>query len=121
MILKNGIAALALVFCLNISYSQSVSLKDHKDVLAKISSEQDKEKKADFLYKAAVYYLDKEGAIKTDLDSAVLFNDQFGRISREFDLKSNIARGILLNGKIAAESGISAKAKCSKLFAQKRP
>jgi len=105
MILKTVIAALTLVFCVNTSYSHSVSLKHHKEVLAKISSEQDKEKKAVLLYKAAVYYLDKEGAIKTDLDSAVLFNDQFGRISREFELKSNIARGILLNGKIAAERG----------------
>ena len=105
MIFKHAIVVFILVFCVSKNYSQSVPKKELDVILAKIKWEKDKEKKAGLLVKAAGFYLDKEGSIKKDLDSAALLNSQSLQISRELDLKSNIAKSMLLNGKIAFGKG----------------
>jgi len=105
MIFKHAITAFIIVFCVSKSYSQPVSKNEPNAILAKIKWEKDKEKKAGLLFKAASFYLEKEGEFKDDLDSAVLLNNQSIQISRELDLKNSIAQSMLLNGKIAVERG----------------
>ena len=105
MIFKHAIAALILVFCVSKSYSQPVSQKEPDNTLVQLRYEKDKEKKAGLLFKAAGFYLDKEGAFKKDLDSAALLNNQSLQISRKLGSKSSIAQSMLLNGKIAVERG----------------
>ena len=105
MICKHAIIALTLVFCVNKSYCQKLSQKEADIIVAKIPSEKNKVTKAGLLYKAAVYYLEKNGEFKKDLDSAALLNKQSLNLSRELNLKSSVAKSMLLNGRIAGEKG----------------
>ncbi|WP_169336014.1 histidine kinase dimerization/phosphoacceptor domain -containing protein [Flavobacterium rivuli] len=80
-------------------------------IIAKIHFEKNEEKKAGLLYNAAEYYLETEGSLKKDLDSAGLLNGQSVKISRELGLKSNVAKSMLLNSRIANEKGNSTAAR----------
>lgn len=78
----------------------------HREVTAllqKLPREKDKAKKGDLLYQVAIYYLEKNGSIKSDIDSAVQLNRQLIAINKETGRKKNIANTLLLDGKIAVE------------------
>ena len=105
MICKYVFLTLAFIFCTGKIHSQSISQREPGTTLAKISAEKDKEKKAALLYRAAGLYLEKDGAFKKDLDSASLLNSEATKISAELNSKNGIAKGLLLDGQIATESG----------------
>lgn len=104
---------LIIAFSLN-AFAQSVSEAQFNDIRSKLQREKDKAKKAGLYYQAAKFYIEKEGSLKTDLDNASLYNSRSLNISRELDLKKNIAQSMLLSGEIALENGnnsLSAKLK----------
>jgi two-component sensor histidine kinase/tetratricopeptide (TPR) repeat protein len=110
MIFKYALAVFVLIFCAGKSYSQSVSQEDIDAVMATIASEKNKEKKAALLYKAAGYYVDKEGNYKKDLDKAAVLNKELAFISNDTNYKSGIAQSMLLESRIATERGTAALA-----------
>jgi hypothetical protein len=65
----------------------------HREVMVaiqKLSKEKDKAKRADLLYQAAVYYLEKNGGIKSEIDSSTQFIRQLIAIKNETGRKKNI-------------------------------
>ena len=108
-----ALLVLIITFSLN-AFAQSVSKEQFNDIRSKLQREKDDAKKAGLYYKAARFYLGKEGNIKTDLDSASIFNNRSIRLSRKLGLKKDIAQNMLLEGEIAEENGnstLSAKLK----------
>ncbi|MFD2602676.1 tetratricopeptide repeat-containing sensor histidine kinase [Flavobacterium suzhouense] len=73
--------------------------------ISRLHFEKDETKKAENLLWTANYCLDRPGNYKKDLDSAALLNRQSLKISKQLNLKSNIAQSMLLDGKIAKERG----------------
>lgn len=95
------------VFLLTVNiYAQSP--KDNakfSQIIQSLHYEKDKTKKAVDLLWAAKYCVEKKGSDKSDLDNAALFNRQSLAISRELNLKTNIAQSMLLEGEINFENG----------------
>lgn len=110
---------ITLFFSINYGYCQSATDRaKFVDNMRQLHQEKDKGKKAGLFYQAARYYVEKEGKFKTDLDSAALLNSQSVYISRELDLKKNIAQSMLLDGEIAMKRdnvSLAAKLKNSAL------
>lgn len=98
---------LILILSLN-AFSQSVSKEQYNDIRSKLRKEKDKAKQAELYYQAAQFYLQKEGDLKADLDSASMLNSKSLRISKELDLKKNIAESMLFDSEIATKRGNSA-------------
>ncbi|AWH85670.1 hypothetical protein HYN59_11375 [Flavobacterium album] len=96
------------------AFAQSAGNARFNDIRVKLNKEKDEAKKAGLYYQAARFYLEKEGAIKTDLDSAALFNKRSVRLGSKLGMKKVIAQNMLLEGEIAAENNnsvLSAKLK----------
>ncbi|TRW27260.1 hypothetical protein FMM05_01075 [Flavobacterium zepuense] len=102
----NIFLAILLLFTVNAS-AQKVTKEQFLEIQKKLPIEKDRTKKANLFYKAAKYYIEKDGEAKKDLDSASLLNNWSINISKQFNLKENIGQSMLLNGEIARERGNS--------------
>jgi len=101
-----------------IAFSQSISPGEFQDVIKQLQLEKSEIKRPDLLYTAAIYYLEKQGELRKDLDSAQSLNNQSFRLNKRLDFKKSIASNMLLSGRIEAERGnikLSKKLKDSSL------
>jgi two-component sensor histidine kinase len=97
---------LIVFFWASCTYAQSADDKaKFSETINSLRHEKDQSKKASALLWAATYCLNKEGDYKKDIDSAALLNKQSLYLSRELNLKKNIAQSLLLDSKIATERG----------------
>ncbi|MEL1244958.1 histidine kinase dimerization/phosphoacceptor domain -containing protein [Flavobacterium sp. DGU11] len=100
---------LIIIFAISLNvFAQSPGNTRFNEISNKLLKEKDETKKAGLYYQAARFYFEKEGNIKTDLDSASLFNKRSIRLSSKLGMKKELAQNMLLEGEIAAENGDSA-------------
>lgn len=102
--MNNKILIFSIMLLLTLkAFTQTLEKEKFHELSKKITREKDKSIKAQLLYEAAQYYLEKEVRSKKDVDSAALLNNQSIKLSNMLGLKKNIARSMLFEGKIAVE------------------
>lgn len=105
--MKFRLLLIFLILFATAAFSQSVNKEQFNDISRKLKWEKDKTKKAELYFQAARLCLERKGSNKTQLDSASQLNRQSLQLSRELDLKKNIAASMLFEGEIEMERGKS--------------
>jgi len=101
----------AVLFCISIPYAHAQSKEEVKltrNKLAKTSK--NTIEKAELLLDVSRIILFKEGELKTDIDSAIVLNNQARAVSKNLDYKLGIGKSLLLEAQITKEKGDQKKA-----------
>lgn len=101
---------LLLVYPATLLAQSTMTPKEFERAKRRLLQEKDNVAKADLLYKTALYYLEKDGGLEEDIDSAAQLNIQLIALNKRTAQKANIAQSMLLDGKIAKGKGLDSVA-----------
>lgn len=94
-----------MLLCAYKAHAQTVTTAQYLQISKKIRHEKDATKKANLLYLAAFFYLEKEGDIQSNMDSVAAINLRMTELNKQLGSKMITARSQLFDAYITMETG----------------